>query len=281
VVAVATSSRSGGPATATASGASTGSSPSEAPLPDFTFTGAGGSITGDIVSGGGVGPGSTPGVDVQFLSYRDPAQGFDGPQLYVQIVSDTNASDSQSVGYGEGSGAEEVSVQGRPGYLTVLGPVVLLGVPPSCDVEQGLILIGYQLSEPQVLLAADGLRPGADGTWTDTMPPDDLTLAASGTDTAPGERQRTINIGGTTPATVVVNDGDASTFEGVVRDRVSGAASVSSVVVAGQPGVLIEAADPSTDRTIVWQPTPDTVAELRASASEADIRAVAATFVIW
>ena len=121
MVAVATSSRSGGPATATASGASTGSSSSEAPLPDFTFTGDGGSITGDIVSGGGVGPGSTPGVDVQFLSYRDPAQGFAGPQLYVQIVSDTNASDSQWVGYGEGSGAEEVSVQGRPGYLTVLG----------------------------------------------------------------------------------------------------------------------------------------------------------------
>lgn len=223
-----------------------------------------------------MGPGSTPGVDVQFLSYRDPAQGFAGPQLYVQIVSDTDASDSQSVGYGEGSGAEEVSVQGRPGYLTVVGPVVLLGVPPSGDVDQGLILIGYQLSEPQVLLAADGLQPGADGTWTDTMPPDELTLAASGTDTAPGERQRTITIGGTTPATVVVNDGDASTFEGVVRDRVSGAANVSSVVVAGQPGVLIGAADPPSDRTIVWQPTPDTVAELRASVSEADIRAVAA-----
>jgi hypothetical protein len=272
-----TSHTSSGSGTAS-SGATTGST-----LPDLTLDPAAGTVTGDEVVDGAAGPVLTPGLDVRYLSFRDPTQGLGGPQLSVQVVRDTDAGDSNSVAYGEGGDqAEAATVNGRPAYLTVLGPVVLLGVPPDATVTDGLLLVGYQLSEPQVLRVAEGLQRGADGTWRATAPPDGLAQVSSGVDSAPSDRNRTITIspagatGGQAAVEVVVREGDEGSFEGLLRDRVAKAQTVAAATVTGQPAALVTLAGGTGERSIVWRVTPTAVAELRGTVSEAQILAVAA-----
>lgn len=280
--------------TTTGSGTSSGAPTTGPTLPDLTLDPAAGSVTGDEIVDGTPGPLLTPGLDVRYLSFRDPAQGFGGPQLSVQVVRDTDPADSSSVAYGEGDAqAEVVTVSGRPGHLTVLGPVVLLGVPPDATVPDGLLLVGYQLSEPQVLRAAEGLQRGGDGIWRATAPPDGLALVSSGIDTTPGERNRTITIsvggdsssgsssgggpaGQAAAAEVVVREGDEGAFEGLLRDRVAKAQTVAAATLPGQPAALVTLAGGAGERSIVWRLTPTTVAELRGTISEAQILAVAA-----
>ncbi|MEO7556208.1 MAG: hypothetical protein ABIV94_06350 [Acidimicrobiales bacterium] len=264
----------GGDSARTGSGPTT-SAPDTSFLPDYELDGAAGSVVTDEVMLGAPGATVVAGLDVRFSSFRDPARGFGGPQLYVQAVRDLAPGDARSVSYGDdGDQTRTVTIGGRSGHVTVLGPVVLVGIAPSNGVEDGLLLVGFQLSEPEVLSFAEGLSRGADGTWTSASPAGGLVAVASGVDTAPGESRRAITLRGEVEAIVEIHEGDAATFEGLVRDRISGSVSASISSVAGEPAVLLADAT-GTAQTMLWQPTPGTVAELRGAATSEQIAALA------
>jgi len=239
VVIVAALVAAGGESARTGSGPTT-TAPDTSFLPDYGLDGAAGSVVTDEVTLGAPGATVVAGLEVKFSSFRDPARGFGGPQLYVQAVRDLVPGDARSVSYGDdGDQTRSVTIGGRPGHVTVLGPVVLVGIAPSNGVEDGLLLVAFQLSEPEVLSFAEGLSRGSDGTWTSAALPDGLVAVASGADTAPGASRRAITVRGEVEAIVEIHEGDAGTFEGLVRDRTAGSVSASVSSAAGEPSTAL------------------------------------------
>jgi hypothetical protein len=185
-------------------------------------------------------------------------------------VKDLDPKDATTFGYGDEQ-AEAVTAGDRAGRLTVLGTVVFLGLPPATPASDGYLIVAYQMSEPQVLAVAEEVlrarsQPSSLGG---------LTLASSGADSATGSAARTITIAADIELTLTVHAGDEGTFEGVVRDRVAGASFVKAATAASKAAVLVADATGGS-RTILWRPTPGTVAELHGAATEAQILAVAA-----
>lgn len=215
-------------------------------------------------------PAGGPGVDGFYMqAFRTPT-GFEGPMLWVLTVPPPT-SERNDYGFGQG---RRLTVQGRNGYIQGEGPGLRLTWPGGDG--GGVIITSWGVSEGDIVQVAEGLRPRSAG-WDATVLPGGLapvvdSSRAAGQLIGDGRRVESTYRGDSgRMVDLSVSDAGPVSFE----DRamgIGGARSVESVMVAGRPGLMMEANGDGSRRSVLWQPTGTTVAELRVGrATAADV----------
>lgn len=219
-----------------------------------------------LVPGGA--PAGGPGVDGFYMQAFRTSAGFDGPMLWVLTVPPPT-SERNDYGFGQG---RRLTVQDRDGHIQGEGPGLRLTWPGSDG--GGVIITSWGVSQADVVNVADGLRPRLAG-WDATVLPGGLAPVvdsprAAGQLAGDGRRVESTYRGDSgRMVELSVSDAGPVSFE----DRAMGistARSVESVTVAGRPGLMIEAGGAGSRRSVLWQPTATTIAELRVGRATAD-----------
>lgn len=206
------------------------------------------------------GPPAGPGIDGFHMQSFRSAAGFEGPMLWVLTVPPPGHEPND---YGFGLG-RRVTVQGRPAH--VQGDAGLRLTWPAAD-GGGVILTSWGMAERDLLAVAEGLRPRPAG-WEATVLPGGLapvidSSRAAGQHVTGGRRvEGTYRDGSGRSVSLSVSDAGPVTFE----DRASAgheARTFEAVAVAGRPGLMTQTGGDGSRWSVLWQPTPTMVAELR------------------
>ena len=176
-------------------------------------------------------------------SFRNPSLGFDGPG--VLVVTQPTIED-----WGAGQGARELTVQGQPAWLMRFSPLSALMTWHPGD-GRLVALYGTRLSDDELTDIAQRLRP-VDAGWQVSSPAFELSELNSGSPAPLQAMAETDLTGDGGQVQLRQQLTSIIEFETLVQDRITSAASLRQVTVAGEPAALVRYVGGAERWTAMW-----------------------------